>query len=58
MRDDKLCGDCLYADYYRRGGRELTSAHTCEVYTKRVLADQKGCRNWRRKEDENHHRRG
>ncbi len=57
MRDDKLCGDCLYADYYRRGGRELTSAHTCEVYTKRVLADQKGCRNWR-KRDEDYHRRG
>lgn len=44
----KMCGNCLYGDYYRRRtNRELRTWVDCEVYSTKKAAKEKACGNWK-----------
>ncbi len=45
----KMCGNCLYGDYYRRRAGELRTWVDCEVYSTKKAAKEKACHNWKEK---------
>lgn len=44
----KVCGNCLYGDYYSRKVKQTTYVD-CEVYTQKFEKGHKACHNWKEK---------
>ena len=52
-KDERCCGNCHYADYYkRRGGVTITAWVDCEVYTRKMERQHKPCHNWKERKHE------
>ncbi len=48
-KEKRCCGNCRYADYYRRKCKPLTAWVECEVYSTKKERGHKPCHNWKEK---------
>lgn len=50
MEEVKICGNCFYADYYRRHqNARIDRFVECEYYSTKKESREKACANWKEK---------